>query len=82
METVTMKPARSLFKRLDRWTTLGGGLADEAEAFLQGHLLERMRVTGAGGEQAMRKLQTCLSRSRCARPKSLTSRRPASPALA
>jgi hypothetical protein len=42
---------RSVLKRLDGWTTWGGpGVADEAEAFLQGRLLEQMRACGAGGQ--------------------------------
>jgi hypothetical protein len=42
---------RSIVKRLDGWTTWGGsGVADEAEAFLQGRLLEQMRACGAGGQ--------------------------------
>jgi hypothetical protein len=46
-----MNPSRSLVKRLDGWTTWGGaGLGDDAEAFLQGRLLEQMRACGAGGQ--------------------------------
>jgi hypothetical protein len=42
---------RSVLKALDGWTTWGGsGVADEAEAFLQGRLLERMLSCGAGGQ--------------------------------
>jgi hypothetical protein len=46
-----MKLWRSVLKALDGWTTWGGsGVADEAEAFLQGFLLERMLSCGAGGQ--------------------------------
>ena len=46
-----MKIWRSVVRRLDGWTTWGGpGVADEAEAFLQGRLLEQMRACGAGGQ--------------------------------
>jgi hypothetical protein len=42
---------RSVLKALDGWTTWGrSGVADEAEAFLQGQLLERMVSSGAGGQ--------------------------------
>jgi hypothetical protein len=45
-----MKSWRVIFRRFDRWTTWGGsGVADEAEAFLEGRLLERQRADGAGG---------------------------------
>jgi hypothetical protein len=40
-----------VLKALDGWTTWGSsGVADEAEAFLQGRLLERMLSCGAGGQ--------------------------------
>jgi hypothetical protein len=46
-----MKLWRSVLKALDGWTTWGSsGVADEAEAFLQGRLLERMLSCGAGGQ--------------------------------
>lgn len=42
---------RFVVKCLDGWTTWGGsGVADEAEAFLQGRLLEQVRAAGAGGQ--------------------------------
>lgn len=45
-----MKFWRSLLGKLDGWTTWGdSGLPDEAEAFLEGRLLEQLRATGAGG---------------------------------
>lgn len=45
-----MKFWRSLLGRLDGWTTWGdSGLPDEAQAFLEGRLLEQLRATGAGG---------------------------------
>jgi hypothetical protein len=41
---------RRLGKRLDGWTTWGGGaIADEASAYLEGRLLEHQRMLGAGG---------------------------------
>src|SRR5664279_3197008 len=46
-----MKLWRSALKALDGWTTWGrSGLAEEAEAYLQGDLLERMHAWGAGGQ--------------------------------
>jgi hypothetical protein len=42
---------RTVVGKLDGWTTWGQpGVADEAEAYLQGRLLERQRATGARGQ--------------------------------
>jgi hypothetical protein len=45
---------RTMISKLDGWSRVGGGaeptLADEAEAYLQGRLLERQRALGARGQ--------------------------------